>query len=748
MPLDVLLGATAPLLAGELGITTAGQLLDHLPRRYADRGELTAIGELVVGEHATVVARVEQAESVAYRPRTPGAAGRRRPRLVDGRWTTGTDERLDVVITDGRDQLRLAFFRQVPRHRAALRPGQRAMFAGQVTVFRGTRQLVHPEYQALDSDAPHGAAAAGFAQSLLPIYPATAKLSSWKIAAAVRKVLDAVPVADPVPPDLLVRRGLADLATAFGSVHTPADRHDLECGLARLRYDDALVLQIVLALRRADAARTPAVPRRRVPGGLSERVDAQLPFALTDAQCAVGRELDADLAATRPMRRLLQGEVGSGKTVVALRAMLTVVDSGGQAVLLAPTEALATQHHRTLLGLLGPLGRSGMLDGDASGTRVALLTGSLSTAPRRAALLDIASGAAGLVVGTHALLQDRVQFADLGLVVVDEQHRFGVGQRAALTGPVASPDRGGQAGGESGPVPHQLVMTATPIPRTVAMTVFGDLAVSSLDQVPAGRAGVATTVVPARDRPGWVERAWARLVEEVAAGHQGFVVCPRIGGDDEQDGTGVDEAGRRRPTALLDLAPQLLSGPLAGVRCAVLHARLPAEERERVMADFAAGEIDVLLATTVIEVGIDVPNATVMVVVDAERFGMSQLHQLRGRVGRGDGPGICLLLTGAPPGSPGGARVQTVARTADGFALAEADLQQRREGDLLGTSQSGRTSSFRVLSVLDDTEVLATARADATALVAANPDLAAQPALLGYVKAAVGSRRADFLDHG
>ena len=731
-----LVGKAAAALESGLGITTAGQLLDHLPRRYADRGELTPIRELVAGEHATVVARVESAAVVKYGGRSRG----------------GLQQRLDVTITDGRDRLRLAFFRQSWRHRE-LAPGRRAMFAGQVTEFRGARQLVHPEYLLLDDLGVAGLepaegdrriaadpaavdpAAGAFAGALVPVYPATAKLTSWRIGACVQVVLDSVPVPDPVPEPIRARHGLTDLGTAFRSVHRPVDRADLRRGQARLRHDDAFVPQVVLALRRADRERTPAVARARVPGRLRDRFDARLPFPLTASQAAVGAEVDADLARAVPMQRLLQGDVGSGKTVVALRAMLTAVDAGGQAALLAPTEALAVQHHQSLLGLLGPLGRGGMLDGDPDGTGVALLTGSMPTSARRAAMLDIASGAAGLVVGTHALLQDRVSFAELALLVVDEQHRFGVAQRAALTDP--SP---------IGTVPHQLAMTATPIPRTVAMTEFGDLDVSTLDQVPSGRAPVVTTVVGTAEHPSWLDRGWARLVEEVRAGHQGFVVCPRIGGED--DPAPVDEAGRRRATALLDLAPELTAGPLAGVRCALLHGRMPAEERTAVMRAFSAGEVDVLLATTVIEVGIDVPNATVMVVVDAERFGMSQLHQLRGRVGRGPAGGLCLLVTEAPAGSPGRERVQTVAATADGFALAEADLLERREGDLLGATQSGRQTSFRVLSVLDDTGVVAAARADASALVAGDPTLAGVPELLAHLGDAVPASRAGFLAQG
>ncbi len=751
VPLAGLVGKAADALEAGLGIATAGQLLDHLPRRYADRGELTPIRELAVGDHATVVARVEKATVAQYGAK-PGAGGRGRA----GAWSRGgLQQRLDVTITDGRDRLRLAFFRQAWR-KNDLVPGRRAMFAGQVTEFRGARQLVHPEYLLLDDlgvaglDPEEGdllvaadpaavdPAAGAFAGALVPVYPSTAKLTSWRIGACVQVVLDSVEVPDPVPAAVLAAHGLTDLATAFRAVHRPVDRADLRRGQARLRHDDAFVPQVVLALRRADRERTPAVPRRRVPGRLRDRLDAQLPFALTASQADVGAELDADLARTTPMHRLLQGEVGSGKTVVALRAMLTAVDAGGQAALLAPTEALALQHARSVARLLGPLGRAGMLDGDPDGTRVALLTGSLPTAARKAALLDIASGAAGVVVGTHALLQERVSFADLALLVVDEQHRFGVAQRAALTDPSAA-----------GTVPHQLVMTATPIPRTVAMTVFGDLAVSTLGQVPGGRPPVLTSVVGTAEHPSWLDRGWARLVEEVAAGHQGFVVCPRIGGDDDgPEQARLDAEGRPRATALLDLAPELVAGPLAGIRCAVLHGRMPTEERDAVMQAFTAGEVDVLLATTVIEVGIDVPNATVMVVLDAERFGMSQLHQLRGRVGRGPGGGLCLLVTEAELGTPGRERVETVAATADGFALAEADLAERHEGDLLGATQSGRQTSFRVLSVLDDAEVIAAARADAVALLAADPTLSGYPELLAYLGDAVPETRAGFLAQG
>jgi len=428
------------------------------------------------------------------------------------------------------------------------------------------------------------------------------------------------------------------------------------------------------------------------------------------------------------MHRLLQGEVGSGKTIVALRAMLRVVDSGGQAVLLAPTEVLAQQHDRSIRQLLGPLAEGGLIGGDADGTRVALLTGSMGTPARRQALLDVAGGDAGIVVGTHALLEDNVSFFDLGLVVVDEQHRFGVEQRAALTSKAEKP-------------PHVLVMTATPIPRTVAMTVFGDLDTSTLTELPRGRADVQTSVVP-RARPAWLDRAWERIREEVAAGRQAYVVCPRIGDDEPAESSGGDDESTL--SAVEETAPELAGGPLHGLRVEKLHGRMAPDAKDAAMRAFGAGEIDVLVSTTVIEVGVDVPNASVMVVLDAERFGVSQLHQLRGRIGRGEHPGLCLLVTGAAAGSVSLERLEAVAGTRDGFALSEVDLRQRREGDVLGTEQSGRRSTLKLLSVLDDLDTIRLARTLATELVEEDPELGRHDDLRA---AAAGLQdQADFLE--
>jgi ATP-dependent DNA helicase RecG len=482
------------------------------------------------------------------------------------------------------------------------------------------------------------------------------------------------------------------------------------------------------------------VPRPPRDDGLLAAFDATLPYELTDGQRRVGAEIAGDLARPHPMHRLLQGEVGSGKTLCALRAMLQVVDAGGQAAILAPTEVLAAQHHRSLSALLGPYARAGELDGAPDGTRIALVTGSLGAAARRSAAAEVASGAAGIVVGTHALLYDGVDFADLGLIVVDEQHRFGVEQRDALRAKADQP-------------PHVLVMTATPIPRTVAMTVYGDLEISTLNQLPRGRSPIASHVVPAAEKPAFLDRAWRRLREEVGKGHQAYVVCPRIGDtaaeeSDPGDAGAPAAEGRRPPLAVLDVAPLLADGPLTGLRIGILHGRLPAEEKDAVMRTFAAGDLDVLVATTVIEVGVDVPNATMMVIMDADRFGVSQLHQLRGRVGRGSAPGLCLLVSEAMAGTPARERLDAVASTQDGFRLAELDLEQRREGDVLGASQSGRRSHLRLLSLLRDTTLIREARVAATALIDDDPELDKHPELAAAVARLVDDERAEYLEKG
>ncbi|MFE9927641.1 helicase-related protein [Streptomyces sp. NPDC005533] len=1021
--------ATAKVLAEQLGLHTALDLLHHYPRRYAERGELTSLAELAdqIDEHVTVVAQVADARILTF--------------------NGGRGKRLEVTITDGSGRLQLVFFGAgVHKPHKDLQPGSRAMFAGKVSKFNHKLQLAHPAYEPLGADASDRDAATAFASQLIPIYPACAKMESWKIAKCVDAVLPGAREAvDPLPPVLREGRGLVPLTEALLKIHRPATKADIEDARRRLKWDEAFVLQVALARRRHADAQLPAVPRRPAPGGLLDSFDAKLPFTLTDGQRTVSKEIFDDLATSHPMHRLLQGEVGSGKaqpldslvltptgfrpmgdirvgdevvvpsgetalvggvfpqgerdvwrvvlsdgsevecddehlwivgtssgwdrgrepevlttreirsdlhqadgsakwylpvaapvdlgngdrppldpyltgvligdgsfrhdlgasaaddeiqaavdaalaphgerahvpgsagddrfvpdvcknapvkdrwavlqglmdtggtpdpngtstsfrsaslrlaqdvawlvrslggrarvlpeeaafhvsvalprefepfrlprkaarvrpgpepdafrrgiravryvgpkpvqcirvehpshayvtdhftvthnTMVALRAMLAVVDSGGQAAMLAPTEVLAQQHHRSIVEMMGELAEGGMLGGSDQGTKVVLLTGSMGMPARRQALLDLVTGEAGVVIGTHALIEDKVQFHDLGLVVVDEQHRFGVEQRDALRSKGKQP-------------PHLLVMTATPIPRTVAMTVFGDLETSVLDQLPAGRSPIATHVVPAKDKPHFLARAWERVREEVEKGHQAYVVCPRIGdGEDEpkKKKAAEEDGDKRPPLAVLEIAEQLARGPLAGLSVEVLHGRMDPADKDDVMRRFAAGEVKVLVATTVIEVGVNVPNSTVMVIMDADRFGVSQLHQLRGRVGRGSAPGLCLLVSEMHEASPARARLAAVAATLDGFELSRIDLEQRREGDVLGQAQSGVRSSLRMLAVIEDEEVIAEAREEATRVVAEDPALERLPGLRTALDALLDTEREQYLEKG
>ncbi|MFJ3297791.1 ATP-dependent DNA helicase RecG [Streptomyces bacillaris] len=730
-PLKKLLGgATAKVMAEHLDLHTVGDLLHHYPRRYEERGKLTALADLPLDEHVTVVAQVADARILMF--------------------NNGRGKRLEVTLTDGSGRLQLVFFGHgVHKPHKELLPGRQAMFAGKVSVFNRKMQLAHPTYQLLDaSDADEATEAVdAFAGRLLPIYPACKQLDSWRIAKAVDAVLpSAQDAVDPLPASLREGRGFTPLPEALLKVHRPQTKADIEDAKARLKWDEAFVLQVALARRRYADTQLPAVARRPVEGGLLDAFDAKLPFTLTEGQEKVSKEIFDDLATEHPMHRLLQGEVGSGKTMVALRAMLTVVDAGGQAAMLAPTEVLAQQHHRSITEMMGELAEGGMLGGSDQGTKVVLLTGSMGAAARRQALLDLVTGEAGIVIGTHALIEDKVQFHDLGLVVVDEQHRFGVEQRDALRSKGKQP-------------PHLLVMTATPIPRTVAMTVFGDLETSVLDQLPAGRSPIASHVVPAKDKPHFLARAWERVREEVENGHQAYVVCPRIGDEAEEDGKGAKKAKakkaapdedpeKRPPLAVLEVADELRKGALAGLSVEVLHGRMHPDEKDDVMRRFAAGDVDVLVATTVIEVGVNVPNATAMVIMDADRFGVSQLHQLRGRVGRGSAPGLCLLVSEAHEASPARARLSAVAATLDGFELSRIDLEQRREGDVLGQAQSGVRSSLRMLTVIDDEEVIAAAREEAVAIVAADPELEHLPELRTVLAALLDKEREEYLDKG
>lgn len=709
---EVVGAKTAALLKSEFEIELVEDLLRHYPRRYEQRGALTDLGNLEIGDHVTVQAQVKSFKN-----------------LKNARGGT----RQEVVISDGSGSLTLMFFNQHWREKDLV-VGRQGLFAGQVSVFNNKRQLTHPEYELLDDAADVNPD--DYAEAFLPVYPATKKLQTWTIERSIDLALTALgKVEDPLPADIRKTEGLIDLDVALHAIHKPTSLEQLEASRLRLKWDEALALQVVLAKQRHEEDSWPAISRTEKPDGLLAAFDARLPFTLTQGQSEVAKTISAEMAAGHPMHRLLQGEVGSGKTVVAVRAMLTVVDSGGQAALLAPTEVLAAQHYRAITNLLGPLADRGKLGAHDEGTGVTLLTGSMTTAARRQALLDITSGQAGIVIGTHALLEDRVDFFDLGLVVIDEQHRFGVEQRATLVGKAGSDRR-----------PHVLVMTATPIPRTVAMTAFGALDISTLSELPAGRSPITTHVVLASEKPSHLARAWERIVEEVQAGHQAYVVVPRIASQEDKD----LKPGQRQAIALEDLAPQLTEGPLASVRVGIMHGQMAGVDKDDVMQRFARGPahddgIDVLISTTVIEVGVDVPNATTMVIMDADRFGISQLHQLRGRVGRGSAPGLCLLVTEAPPFSPARERLAAVASTNDGFELAALDLEQRREGDVLGRNQSGMRSSLKLVSILRDEEILEQARIAAMDIVDKDPELDSNPALARAVQSLIDQARAEFV---
>jgi ATP-dependent DNA helicase RecG len=702
----VLGGRTASAFEKAFGMRSIADLLNHYPRRYAKRGELTALANLPIDENVTIVAEVLRVQDRPMRARRGSI--------------------LEVKISDGEGILTLTFFNQAWRSKELV-PGVRGIFAGKVSDYRGALQLAHPDYELFEPDegaelAAGTAAAKNWAQTPIPIYPATGTVASWQVQKAVALALDALgPVDDPVPDAVATHRGLLTFRDALERIHRPEKDSHWQRARDALRFQEAFVLQAALLQQRAASRATATTPRAAVPGGFLERFDAALPFTLTDDQATVGGEIARDLADTAPMNRLVQGEVGSGKTLVALRAMLAVADSGGQAALLAPTEVLAGQHLRSIVAVLGP--------DLAARLMPTLLTGQLTTAERKKALLRTVSGQARIVVGTHALLGDAVTFFDLGLVVVDEQHRFGVDQREALRAKGGTP-------------PHVLVLTATPIPRTVAMTVFGDLDVSTIAQLPAGRQGIESFVVPLADRPGWERRIWERASEEISKGRQVFVVCPAITGKDaEDDGEEAEpEEGPARPVASVEtVVAQVRADPLfSDARIGVLHGRLPSDVKDEVMRSFAAGALDLIVATTVIEVGVDVPNASAMVILDADRFGVSQLHQLRGRVGRGGVPGICLMVTSAEQETLARERVEAVAATLDGFELANIDLELRREGDVLGSRQSGGRSSLRLLRVASDGELISEARTAAQETLETDDGLAGHPAL-----AAALARRLD-----
>jgi len=673
-------------------LLTVDDLLRYHPRKYADPGKQLGIEQLDVGEYVSVFGEVVSAEVLAN---------------ANGGY------RLIAVITDGMHQLNLTFFgksREKLAYRLReLKPGARGIFTGTVSQFNLTLQLTHPDY-AMVSEA-HGESEIRLqATKPIPLYPANGKTPTWVIQKAIEEVLDQLDqnsVADSIPKAVCDAENLLPVTTAFEYLHRPDNEAQWRPARERFRFEEALVLQTALAQKRLQDAKS--TKRRPLPSSqsiTSSRVgkfDQSLPFTLTEGQRRIGDLLSEDLAADQPMQRLLVGEVGSGKTVVALRAMLQAIDAGAQAALLAPTEILAQQHARSITKLLGPLAQPGPFAA-APEVRVELLTGSSMTSDRRKALLSTISGEPVLLIGTHALLEEKVKFFDLGLVVVDEQQRFGVEQRDKLRA--------------KGSNPHLLVMTATPIPRTIALTAFGDLDMVELREMPPGRQPISSYVVHT-DNKRWVERTWERVAEEVKLGHRVFVVCPRIYDTEESELASVD-------AVLADLQVNLA---LSGIPIEAVHGQMKADDKDAVMQRFASGVTPIVVATTVIEVGVDIPEATVMVILDADRFGISQLHQLRGRIGRGAEPGLCLLLTSADPESSGGQRVAAVAETNDGFILAQKDLEARAEGDVLGVKQSGRNSSLKLLRVAQDGEILEKARNYANGLLAADPELNSNPAL-------------------
>ena len=710
---------TAKVLDTTFSIKTIGDLMRHYPRRYMVRGELSDISALREGDETTILAQVY---AVNKRP------------LRGGKGSI-----LEVVVTDGTDKLSLTFFNQAWREKD-MKIGRQGLFAGKVGVFNNKKQLAHPDYELIPDGSDVDSAVEGFAGKYLPVYPASAKLPSWKISQCAQLAIGALDeIEDFLPESVRSKHDYPTMHQALVQLHQPADLDHAENARERLTFDEAFLLQSLLVLRRIELKKLNSTSRKVVSGGLLDAFDKKLPFELTAGQLAVCKEIEADLAQPHPMHRLLQGEVGSGKTIVALRAMLAVVDSGGQAALLAPTEVLAAQHLRTIQKLLGDLAQGGMLGSSEIATQVTLITGSQNAASRKEALALAASGDAGIVIGTHALLGEKVAFKDLGLIVVDEQHRFGVEQRDALKEKAVLP-------------PHLLVMTATPIPRTVAMTVFGDLDVSTLRELPLGRQPITTHVVPVKEKPNYLERAWQRIKEEVAQGHQAYVVAPRISADPDADANAdldfLFGEESDQISSVEELAPMLHSGALQGLKIAVLHGRLSSDEKDATMQAFSQGDIDVLVSTTVIEVGVDVPNATIMVIMDADRFGVSQLHQLRGRVGRGTSPGLCLLVTTCEEESSARERLNAVAGTLDGFELSRIDLEQRREGDVLGANQSGTQSHLRLLRVLRDEDLIEQARTDAEELIATDNDLSDYPALKKELQKLQRDQSIDYLDKG
>ncbi|MDT5023360.1 MAG: ATP-dependent helicase RecG [Mycobacterium sp.] len=731
--LDYVVGAKAASPLDEVfGIRTVDDLLRHYPRSYVEGTTVRGADDEQPpeGEHVTLVDEITDAALLSIKSRPK-------------------DKLFRVTLGSGRGKVTATFFHPKKWITDQLTRGTRVMLSGEVGYFRGAMQLTHPDFLVLDSadGKNHGSralkmiaeasrAVSGqvlqqeFERTFFPIYPASTKLQSWDIFRCVRQVLEVLdPVADPLPEELCAAHHLASEDEALRAIHLAEKEPDRRRARERLAFDEAVGLQWALVGRRHGelAQSGPVAPSTSA--GLKQELLQRLPFELTGGQREVLDVISGELAAPRPMNRLLQGEVGSGKTIVSVLAMLQMVDAGYQCALLAPTEVLAAQHLRSISDVLGPLAMGGQLGGQDNATRLALLTGSMSQAQKKQVRAEVAGGEAGIVIGTHALLQDAVEFHKLGMVVVDEQHRFGVEQRDQL-----------RAKAPAGITPHLLVMTATPIPRTVALTVYGDLETSTLRELPRGRQPITTTAIFVNDKPAWLDRAWRRIIEEVGQGRQAYVVAPRI---DDSDSGGQSEKDQRPSATVEALYTRLSTDQLAGLRLGLMHGRLSGDEKDAVMAAFRARDIDVLVCTTVIEVGVDVPNATVMLVMDADRFGISQLHQLRGRIGRGEHASICLLATWMTPHSRAGRRLSAVAGTLDGFELADLDLRERREGDVLGRSQSGRAITLRLLSLIDHREVIEAAREFCEQAYA---DPAAHPGLALLAAPFTGNERIEFLD--
>ncbi|WP_083563002.1 ATP-dependent DNA helicase RecG [Boudabousia liubingyangii] len=743
-PLDRRVGPKTAKKLAKLGLNTVRDLLYLQPRRLQTWAELSALENLNEGEEVTFIAQVTDAQMRSLRNR-PGAM-------------------FTAHLYDGAIELTATFF---ARHQAILNfharnlvPGNHYMFSGKLSQYRGKWQLTHPEYDTAEGLSESELAARAARPAL--IYPQSAGLPSWVTAKAIRTILDTLKpedVPEVLPEDFRKTQGWDTTFTALHKLHQPETIEEYRWAQKRLAFDEALITQTALAQARQGYQAQTAHPLTEDPKGLLTQIESALPFELTDSQKQVNQQIAQDLAKSHPMQRLLQGDVGSGKTIVAVLALARALAHGYQGALLAPTEVLATQHYLGLLkqfpGLIAPAS----LTSRTAPIELLLLTGSLSAKDKRQALAILASGKPVLVIGTHALLSEHVQIPNLALLVVDEQHRFGVKQREILREKTEH-------------VPHLLVMTATPIPRTVAMTLFGDLEVSILGARPRPGEEITTYLVPA-EKPAWMARLWTRTAEEVHNGAHVYIVCPRISEDEKDPETrsvstadaphnqakAVKAATRKATpsapaeekrkivlTSAEGLYQKLQQEPaLQGIKLALLHGRQSPAEKAQIMDDFKSGKTPVLISTTVIEVGVDDPEATLMIIMDAQQYGLSALHQLRGRVGRGSRPGTCLAVYQETQGDDALTRLQALAESNDGFYLAEKDLEIRREGDVLGEGQAGRGSSLKFISVLKDLDTIKRARSLADHLVSEDPELAEHPDLKAAIDSALAAEQQENL---